>query len=70
MGDIAPGTGLQLLIAWNAIQNRHAAQAHYEAHLRTIAYDALSTIQHQSEQWDLDAIADEILVSLGLSVRV
>jgi hypothetical protein len=65
-GELTGDEGIKLLIAWNAIQNRHAIQRAYEDHLRSFAQAALSGVGQSSAHYDLDSVAADILAALDL----
>lgn len=66
-GQFTGNQGTRLWIAWQAIQNREAAQIAYEQHLRELAVDALNSIGYPTLHYDLDSIAADILDALDLT---
>ncbi len=58
--------GVDLFTAWNAIDNKEAAQAAYEDHVRAMAVEALRKVGVDTEHRDLDKIANEILAVFDL----
>ncbi len=66
-GQLTGEQGLKLLIAWNAIHNRQAAQVAYDDHLRQIAYDALTNAGYATTHRNLDSVAADILNALDLN---
>lgn len=66
MGELTPTQGTKLMIAYQAIVNRHAAYMTYDNHARALASEALAGAGVPSRDWDLDALAQNILETLGL----
>jgi hypothetical protein len=65
-GELPGGKGTKLFIVLNAIDNKDHAQMAYEAHLREMAYEALTEAGYATTHYDLEGIKADILNALGV----
>lgn len=61
LGEMKGDHGNRLVIAWHAIKNVEAMHQAYEDHVRDMAQEALEAVGYETPDYDLEALADEIV---------